>query len=84
MDGLTLVGLLAATCTTVAFLAQVIKTVRTKETRDLSLAMYLILTAGLSLWLLYGFVIQNLPIISANSVSLLLSLTVLLLKLKYG
>ncbi|RZN38066.1 MAG: hypothetical protein EFT35_05255 [Methanophagales archaeon ANME-1-THS] len=79
-----MLGLLAAICTTLAFLAQVIKTVRTKETGDLSLLMYLILTAGLALWLTYGLIIENVPIIGANSVSLVLSLTVLLLKIKHG
>jgi MtN3 and saliva related transmembrane protein len=84
MEWLTIIGLLAAICTTIAFLAQVIKTVRTKQTGDLSLLMYLILTAGLSLWLTYGLIIKNLPIISANSISLVLSITVLILKIKHG
>ena len=84
MEGLTIIGLLAAICTTIAFLAQVIKTVRTKQTGDLSLLMYIILTAGLFLWLTYGLVIKNLPIISANSVSLVLAITVLILKIKHG
>jgi MtN3 and saliva related transmembrane protein len=84
MNWLTTIGLLAAICTTIAFLAQVIKTVRTKQTGDLSLLMYIILTAGLFLWLTYGLIIKNLPIISANSVSLVLSITVLILKIKHG
>jgi MtN3 and saliva related transmembrane protein len=84
MNWLTTIGLLAAICTTIAFLAQVIKTLRTKETGDLSLLMYIILTAGLFLWLTYGLIIKNLPIISANSVSLVLSITVLILKIKHG
>ncbi len=84
MEWLTIIGLLAAICTTIAFLAQVIKTVRTKQTGDLSLLMYIILTAGLFLWLTYGLVIKNLPIISANSVSLVLAITVLILKIKHG
>jgi MtN3 and saliva related transmembrane protein len=84
MDWLTIIGLLAAICTTIAFLAQVIKTLRTKQTADLSLVMYLILAAGLALWLIYGLIIKNVPIIGANSVSLVLSITVLLLKIKHG
>jgi len=84
MEWLTIIGLLAAICTTIAFLAQVIKTVRTKQTGDLSLLMYIILTVGLFLWLTYGLVIKNLPIISANSVSLVLAITVLILKIKHG
>ena len=84
MDWLTLIGLLAALCTTVGFLAQVLKTVKTKQTGDLSLLMYIILTTGLFLWLIYGLILKDLPIISANSITLLLAVTVLILKLKHG
>jgi MtN3 and saliva related transmembrane protein len=84
MDWVTLLGLVAATCTTIAFLPQVIKTVRTKHTEDISLLMYCILTFGLVLWLIYGLLIGNLPIIAANSVILAFALVILILKIKYG
>jgi MtN3 and saliva related transmembrane protein len=84
MDWVTLLGLVAATCTTIAFLPQVIKTVRTKHTEDISLLMYGILTFGLVLWLIYGLLIWNLPIIAANSVILAFTLVILILKMKYG
>ena len=84
MDWLTMMGFVAATCTTLAFLPQVIKTVRTRHTKDISLLMYYILTFGLVLWLIYGLLIHNLPIIAANSVVLVLAMVILIFKIKYG
>ncbi|MGH9811215.1 MAG: SemiSWEET transporter, partial [Terriglobia bacterium] len=51
---ITAIGLLAAFCTTVAFLPQVIQTWRTRSTKDLSLPMFSIFTTGIFLWLVYG------------------------------
>lgn len=84
MDWLTVMGLAAATCTTIAFLPQVVKIARTKHTKDISLLMYCILTFGFVLWLIYGLLIQNLPIIAANSVILALAMVILILKIRYG
>jgi MtN3 and saliva related transmembrane protein len=78
------IGLVAATLTTVSFLPQAIKTFKTKKTKDLSLPMYLALTVGVVLWLIYGLNIQSLPIILANAVTLVLSSCILFLKLKHG
>lgn len=80
----TLIGLIAAICTTSSFLPQVIKILRSKRTKDVSLLMYAILTTGLFLWLVYGFILKDFPLILANSISLTLSLCVLLLKIKHG
>jgi MtN3 and saliva related transmembrane protein len=83
-DWTTLLGLIAAICTTSSFLPQVIKMLKSKKTKDVSLLMYTILTTGLFLWLVYGFILHDLPLILANSISLTLSLCVLLLKLRHG
>jgi MtN3 and saliva related transmembrane protein len=83
-DWTALIGLIAAICTTSSFLPQVIKILRSKRTKDVSLPMYAILTAGLLLWLIYGFILNDLPLILANSISLTLSLCVLLLKIRHG
>ncbi|MBU4299099.1 SemiSWEET transporter [Patescibacteria group bacterium] len=80
---ITIIGLVAATCTTISFAPQAIKIIKTKHTKDLSLAMYLILTMGIFLWLVYGILIKNLPIIIANTITLLFSSTILILKIKY-
>ena len=78
------VGFAAAFFTSVALLPQVLKAWKTKSTRDISLNMYLLTSLGISLWLVYGFLISSLPLIAANIVTLILVLSVLFLKLKYG
>lgn len=83
MDLITGIGLLAATITTVSFLPQVIKSWKTRETRAISLATYIILVIGLALWLLYGFLIKDLPLITANIVTLMLAGFILFLKIKH-
>jgi len=79
----TALGLVAATCTTCSFLPQVVKTIRTRRTRDISFLMYFILTCGLLLWLIYGILVQDLPLILANGVSFGLALSVLVLKIRW-
>lgn len=78
-----LLGLIAGSLTTLAFVPQVIKTWRSKSGNDISLGMFLLFSTGVLLWLIYGILIDALPVILANTVTLLLSLTVLLLKLRY-
>tara|TARA_B100001093_G_scaffold474667_1_gene499550 strand:- start:336 stop:581 length:246 start_codon:yes stop_codon:yes gene_type:complete len=77
------IGFFAAFCTTIAFLPQAIKVYKTKSTKDISLLMFLIFTIGVLSWLLYGFVINDLPVILANAVTLILSLFILLYKIKF-
>ena len=84
MSLITLLGLVAAICTTLSFLPQALKIIKTKETGGISLMMYVLLECGLFLWLVYGFLIHNLPLILANGVALLFSSIVLVLKIKYG
>jgi len=83
VDPVTLLGLLAATLTTLAFLPQVIKTWRKKSAEDLSLGTFSLFCAGVSCWLAYGLLIGDLPIILANAVTLVLAGTVLVLALVY-
>ena len=82
-DATTVLGLDAASLTTAAFLPQVIKIWRTRKTRDISLGMFLVLCAGIGLWLVYGILRNDFPLILANAVTLVLAGTILLLKLKY-
>ncbi len=76
-----LVGSVAGTLTTVAFVPQVVKTWRSRSTRDISLAMWLAFSAGVALWIVYALIAGAWPIFVANAVTLLLSATVLALKL---
>jgi MtN3 and saliva related transmembrane protein len=80
----TLIGLTAAFCTTIAFLPQVIKTWRTRSTKDISLAMFLVFTTGIFLWLVYGVMLRDIPLIAANGTTFVLSATILYLKLRHG
>jgi MtN3 and saliva related transmembrane protein len=81
---ITLIGLAAAFCTTIAFLPQVIQTWRTRATKDLSLPMFSIFTTGIALWLAYGLFVHDIPLIAANGVTLVLSGTILYFKLRHG
>ena len=76
------VGFFAAFCTTISFLPQVIKVYKTKSTKDISLYMFLIFTIGTFCWLIYGILESSLPIIIANTITLILSATILLYKIK--
>ncbi|MAV06013.1 MAG: hypothetical protein CMI71_03385 [Candidatus Pelagibacter sp.] len=77
------IGFLAAFCTTIAFVPQALKVWKTRSTKDISLYMFIIFTFGVFSWLLYGIIISDLPIILANAVTLILSLFILVFKLKY-
>ena len=74
-----LIGISAGVISCMTFLPQVIKTCRTRSTADISLAMFLLATAGTSLWLAYGIMIHSFSIIFANCVVLALSVIMLLL-----
>ncbi|MBN2442110.1 MAG: SemiSWEET transporter [Spirochaetales bacterium] len=84
MKVITIIGFVAAVCTTASFLPQVIKTLRTKQTKDISLLMYIVFTLGVLLWLSYGIIKKDLPIIIANTITFLLAVCVLVLKIKNG
>ena len=78
------IGLLAGLITTIAFIPQVLKIYRTKSGRDISARMFTIFSIGIALWLYYGVLLQSLPIILANAVTLILTMTILALKIRYS
>ena len=82
MQFMDVLGLTAAFCTTISFLPQAIKVVKTKNTEALSLLMYSVFTVGVVLWLVYGILREDLAITLANFVTLILSLVILGLKIK--
>lgn len=84
MDWVTVIGLAAGALTTGAMIPQVAQTIRTRSARDVSLPMFVIFSAGMTLWLAYGILIGELPLILANGVSLVLGLAMVALKLRYG
>lgn len=76
-------GYAAGILTTFAFLPQAFRMIRTRQTRDISLAWISSMTAGVFLWLLYGLMRQSSPIIAANSITLLLLCIILIVKIRY-
>lgn len=78
-----IIGFLAAVLTTVSFLPQVIRVVKTHSTKDISLAMFIIFCTGIFLWLIYGIKIGDTPIIIANAVTFILAGIILVFKLKF-
>ena len=83
MSLITLIGLLAAACTTFSFLPQAIKTIRTKDTQSISLSMYALFTLGTLFWLIYGVFTSNLPVYLANGITLIFALIILGYKVRY-
>jgi MtN3 and saliva related transmembrane protein len=77
-------GYAAAVLTTGSFIPQAVMTIRSRNTSGVSLAMYVIFTLGVALWLAYGIAIESWPMILANTVTLGLAATILGLKLRYG
>jgi MtN3 and saliva related transmembrane protein len=78
------IGALAATLTTVAFIPQAWMTWKKRHANDVSLGMYCMFTVGVALWLVYGLVIGAWPIIIANSVTFVLALFILMMKIRFG
>lgn len=83
MSATELVGLVAGCLTTGSFVPQVIKTFRTKDVSGISLVMYIALCTGVMLWLVYGMINQQVSIIAANGITLILAFIVLYLKIRY-
>ena len=77
-------GFAAAFCTTGAFVPQLVRVVRLRSARDISLPTFLMFSLGVLLWLLYGIYTGSRPVIASNAVTLVLSVSILILKLRYG
>lgn len=84
MDYISFIGFAAGACTTVAFLPQFIRAWKTKSTKDLSLPTFAIFCLGTILWLAYGLLTGNPPVIAANVVTAFIAAGIIVLKLKYG
>ncbi len=83
MPYIDLIGYIAACLTTFSFIPQALKTFRTKDVSGISLTMYGCFTAGVALWLVYGFMLGAWPIVIANIITLSLALSIFWMKLKY-
>ncbi len=78
-----MIGFAAAICTTISFLPQLLRVLKLRSARDISLVMFIVFSAGTALWLVYGLLAHSLPVTLANAVTFSLSLAILILKLKY-
>jgi MtN3 and saliva related transmembrane protein len=78
------IGILAATLTTLCWLPQALHVIRTRDTAAISLPAYAAFSTGIALWLIYGVLIGNWPLIGANTISLVLTLIILVTKIRYG
>ena len=82
MDYIEIIGLTAAAMGGFSFFPQVLKVLRTKSTKDISREMFLLLASSIFLWLIYGILLSNLPIIIANFFGLIQAIIILLFKIK--
>lgn len=83
MDKSSLLGYMAGTLTTIAFVPQLVKTWRTRSATDISYGMFTMFCAGVFLWLVYGVVLNAWPVVAANAVTLVLALAILILKVRF-
>jgi MtN3 and saliva related transmembrane protein len=77
------IGFMAAFCTTIAFVPQLVRVLKLRSARDISLGTFLLFSVGVFLWLLYGIYSGSMPVIASNAATLGLSLSILYLKMRY-
>ena len=80
MDTTVIIGTIAAFATTISFLPQALKVITTRDTRSISLMMYWIFSVGVGLWLIYGILRRDFPVMIANAITLVLALIILYYK----
>jgi MtN3 and saliva related transmembrane protein len=79
-----LLGLAAGALTTIAFVPQIVRIVKTRSAHDISWWMFGLFSTGVALWLWYGIMLNALPVIVANVITLSLAVAILFLKWRYG
>ena len=83
MQWTQLIGLAAGICTATSLIPQVIKTIQEKKVENISLLMLIVLMTGLILWIIYGIKRNDIPIMVTNSFSLLVNITMIILRIRY-
>lgn len=83
MSIIELIGVVAGSCTTLAFIPQLRKVILTRSTADISLLMYTLYCSGLALWTIYGVLINSISLILANFITLLFALGIVFMKIKF-
>lgn len=77
-------GTVAATLTTISFVPQVLHTIKTKDTKAISLGMYILFTVGVAMWLFYGVLLGSWPMIISNVITTTLAIIILTMKIRLG
>jgi MtN3 and saliva related transmembrane protein len=77
------IGFVAALCTTIAFVPQLVRVLKLRSAKEISLGTFLLFSIGVFLWLLYGIYSGSKPVIASNAATLGLSLSILFLKIRY-
>lgn len=83
MDTVIYLGLIAGMLTSTGFIPQIIKGYQSKRMSDVSLTMPIIVGCGMSLWLIYGIIIEDIPVMVANTIGTILLCTIVAMKLRY-
>lgn len=83
MKNFEVLGYLAAILTTSSFLPQLLRIIRTRHTKDISLWMYLVLVSGIILWIVYGYITRSWPVVGANIITLAIATAILVFKIRY-
>lgn len=83
-DEINLIGYMAAACTTLCWLPQAVRVIRTRDTAAISLWMQGLFAVGTSFWIVYGLMIKSVPVIASNGLVLPLVLLIIVMKLRYG
>jgi MtN3 and saliva related transmembrane protein len=84
MNTTQIIGIIAGILTATSMLPQLIKIIKEKKADDISILMLLVLLSGIALWIVYGVMREDLPIVATNSFSLLVNITTMILRIKYG
>ncbi len=83
MEFISVLGLVAGLCTSSATIPQLVKTIKTKKTQDISIFMFVVMLSGNALWIYYGIAKKDVAIISTNILSLALDIAMLVCHFKY-
>lgn len=84
MDWIQILGIVAGLCTSASLVPQLVKVWKEKEAEDVSLWMLAVLMSGLILWVVYGFLRKDIPIIATNIFSVLVNASLIVLRIKYA
>jgi MtN3 and saliva related transmembrane protein len=84
MEFITIIGLVAAFLTTISLFPQIVKVWKTKSVKDISVGMFLLMCGSVTIWLIYGVLLSDLPLIASNSLVFAQAITMLMFKKKFA